>query len=100
MFYIILFTGEDRILKAFEYVHKDMNISLERIVAEPELLTCRQKRIMERHSFLIKLGRAQYDPKKPNYVSLKSLVTGSDSNFCVEIAKSSVQAYNAFLKSL
>lgn len=95
-----MFVGEDRILKAFEYLHKDMNISLERIAAEPELLTCRRKRLMERHSFLSKLGRAQYDPKKPNYIALTTLVSGSDSDFCVEVAKSSVQAYNAFLKSL
>ncbi|XP_018574305.1 transcription termination factor 3, mitochondrial [Anoplophora glabripennis] len=97
---LIYIKGRDRMLKSFEYLHRDMNIPSERIVEEPEILTCRQKRLIERHSFLSKLGRAQYDPKKPNYVALTSLVSGSDSDFCVDIAKSSVQAYNAFLKSL
>ncbi|KAJ8924905.1 hypothetical protein NQ315_001062 [Exocentrus adspersus] len=97
----IIFTkGQERILKTFEFVHKTMNIPLERILDEPGILMCRQKRVMERHMFLEKLGKVQYDPKKPNYVSLTTLVSGSDSYFCTEVAKSSVQAYNAFLKSL
>lgn len=77
-----------------------MGISLERLAETPSILTWRKRRLMERHMFLDKLGRAQYDPKKPNYVSLFALVTGDDATFATEIAKSSVHAYNAFLKTL
>ncbi|KAJ8953981.1 hypothetical protein NQ314_007174 [Rhamnusium bicolor] len=96
----ILMKGQHRILQAFEYLHRSMNIPLERIVEEPEILTCRKKRLMERHLFLVKLGRDQFDPKKPNYVALTTLVSETDSYFSTEIAKSSIQAYNAYLKSL
>lgn len=66
----------------------------------PKVLTSRKFRIQQRHLFLEKLGRAQYDPKKEHYVSLEKLVAGTDSEFCANVAKSSVQAYNTFLKSL
>lgn len=87
-------------MKAFEYLHKTMNISLERIVREPESLTCREVRLKERHSFLVKLGRAQYNPKEANYVSLKALISKTDAEFSTEIAKTSVEVYNTFLKTL
>lgn len=76
-----------------------MGIRLERIVETPAILTWRKRRLMERHMFLEQLGRAQYDPTKPNYVGLFTLVSGEDSHFCTEVAKSSVHAYNAFLKT-
>lgn len=76
-----------------------MKIPLERIVQEPEILSCRQIRLKERHLFLLKLNRAQYDPKKANYVSLKSLVSGTDAEFSTEIAKTSVDIFNTFLKT-
>lgn len=77
-----------------------MNIPHSRLVQECTVLNCREIRLKQRHLFLTKLGRAQYDPNKPNYVSLKTLVTGTDSYFCTEVAKSSVKAFNIFLKSL
>lgn len=77
-----------------------MNIPHDRIVQESTVLHCREIRLKQRHLFLTKLGRAQYDPKKPNYISLKSLVTGTDAFFCTDVAKSSVKAFNIFLKSL
>lgn len=77
-----------------------MNIPLERIVEVPQVLTCRYFKVEQRDLFLKKLGRAQYNPKEPNYVSLVALVSGLDSDFAVNIAKSSVQTFNMFLKSL
>ncbi|KAK4879595.1 hypothetical protein RN001_007741 [Aquatica leii] len=88
------------LLKTFEYVHKDMGIPIERIVDMPEVLFCRLFRLKQRHLFLKSLGRAMYDAKKPNYVSLRTLVSGSDVNFCDNVAKSSIQTFNAFLKTL
>lgn len=88
------------LLKTFEFLHKKMNIPIERIVEVPEILTCRVFRMRQRHLFLDTLGRAQYNPRKPNYVALIELVSGSDVDFCRDVAKSSVQDFNVFLKSL
>nr|CAH7719697.1 unnamed protein product [Callosobruchus chinensis] len=96
----IFMNGQNRLLKTFDYLHNTMKIAIETIVETPEILTCRQSRLMPRHLFLEKLGRTQYNPKKPNYIPLTSLVAESDSNFATELAKSSVAAYNEFLKSL
>lgn len=77
-----------------------MQVPLERILQEPKILTCRETRLHPRYLFLEKLGRVQLDPKKPNYVSLIALVSGSDADFATEVAGSSIQEYNIFLKSL
>ncbi|RZC36136.1 mTERF domain-containing protein 1, mitochondrial [Asbolus verrucosus] len=92
--------NQNNILKTFEYVHKKMNIPLETIVQMPQVLTCREFRIKQRHMFLEKLNKIQFDPKKPNYISLTTLVSGNDSHFASEIAGSTIQAFNAFLKSI
>nr|CAI5820771.1 unnamed protein product [Callosobruchus analis] len=96
----IFMNGQQRLLKTFDYLHNTMKIAIETIIETPEILTCRQSRLMQRHLFLEKLGRTQYNPKKPNYIALTSLVADTDSNFATELAKSSVIAYNEFLKSL
>lgn len=77
-----------------------MNIPHNRIVQECGILGCRESRLKQRHLFLEKIGKAQYDPNKPNYVSLTSLISGTDGVFCSEVAKSSVDIFNMFLKSL
>lgn len=77
-----------------------MNIQHEFIVEMPEVLLCRKSRLQQRHQFLTKLGRAQYDPKKANYIALDKLIEGTDTEFCTNVAKSTVQSFNVFLKSL
>lgn len=77
-----------------------MKIPLEMIIQLPGVLTCRDFKLKQRHTFLEKLQKNQYNPKLPNYISILSLVSGSDADFCTQIAKSSTQAYNTFLKSL
>ncbi|KAL3280976.1 hypothetical protein HHI36_004201 [Cryptolaemus montrouzieri] len=96
----IFMSSQYKLLKTFEYLHKTMQIPLEDIVKLPGSLSCREHRLKERYLFLKKLNRVQFDSKKPNYVSLLSIVSGSDSHFATEIAKSSIQAYNEFLKTL
>jgi len=49
--------------------------------------------------FLMEMKRAQYDPNKPMYVSAKDLISGTDVEFCRNIAKTSIQIYNEFLKT-
>lgn len=50
--------------------------------------------------FLTFLGRAQYDPAQPSYISLDQLVSVPDEVFCTEIAKASIQDFEKFLKTL
>uniref|UniRef100_A0A6P7FQ46 Transcription termination factor 3, mitochondrial n=1 Tax=Diabrotica virgifera virgifera TaxID=50390 RepID=A0A6P7FQ46_DIAVI len=96
----LLKSAQDKLLSTFEYLHNTMKIPLEIITIFPEVLNCRVKRLKERHLFLARLKRDLYNPKEPNYVALKTLVSGTDSYFCTEVAQSSVQVYNEFLKSL
>lgn len=77
-----------------------MSIEPKQIIQDPGILLCRFNRLRQRHRFLQKLGRDQFNPLKPNYVSLNSLVHASDSEFSTDIAKSSIQIFNMFLKSI
>ncbi|KAI5737818.1 hypothetical protein M8J76_017104 [Diaphorina citri] len=88
------------VVKTFNYVHSDMKVPHERILEFPNILTSRRFRIENRHSYLKSLGRDQYDPCKENYVSMKSLVSGTDAEFCANVAKTTPETYNLFLKSL
>lgn len=77
-----------------------MQISNEKIVQEPECLLTREFRLKQRHQFLTYLGKAQYDPTKDLYVSLKSLVVGTDLEFVLNVAKTSIDVYDSFLRTL
>lgn len=91
---------QDRLLNTFEYLHQEMKIPIETVAKTPGILTCRKQILQERYTFLKKMNRVQFNPKEPNFVSLLDLVSNTDAHFAVEIAKSSVQTYNEFLKTL
>lgn len=76
-----------------------MQLQHDFIVQMPQVLLCRKTRLEHRHSFLVEIKKAQYDPSKPMYVSPLALVSGTDTDFCRDIAKTSIEAYNAFLKT-
>lgn len=61
---------------------------------------CRNFRVKQRHTFLERLGRAQYDPKKENFVPIMALVEDTDIEFCKNYAKCNVSDFNIFLKTL
>lgn len=92
--------SKHHLLQRFNYVHNTMNISHDRIVLEPQVMTSRLFRIQQRHEYLKYLNRAQYDPTKPNYISLLKLISGTDSDFCLNIAKTSVEMFNSYLKTV
>ncbi|VVC24613.1 Transcription termination factor, mitochondrial/chloroplastic [Cinara cedri] len=92
--------SKNHLLQRFDYIHNTMNINHDRIVLEPQVLSCRLFRIKQRHEYLKYLNRVQYDPTKPNYVSLLKLVSGTDSEFCLNIAKTSVEMFNSYLKTI
>ncbi|VDO97731.1 unnamed protein product [Soboliphyme baturini] len=96
-----LFITDKRFLVAtFDYVHNSLGFSHEEILKWPRVLRERKSRIQERHEFLRKIGRAQYDPMKPNFVSLNALMNDRDRDFCFTVAKVPVSVYNEFLKTL
>ncbi|XP_004641351.1 LOW QUALITY PROTEIN: transcription termination factor 3, mitochondrial [Octodon degus] len=84
----------------FDYVHNVMNIPHHIIVKFPQVFNTKLLKVKERHLFLAYLGRAQYDPAKPNYISLDKLVSVPDAVFCEEIANASVRDFEKFLKTL
>lgn len=88
------------LLERFNYIHNIMKISHEHIKRNASILTYRNYIVKQRHLFLQKLGRAQYDPKKENFVPIIGLCNGTDVEFCKTYAKSNVDNFNNFLKTL
>lgn len=83
----------------FDIVHNAMKISHQRIVEFPGVFLKRTFLLRERHEYLVHLNRAQYDPTKPNFVSLEDIATTTDQVFCEMCAKTSIDKYNEFLKT-
>ncbi|EDM16440.1 MTERF domain containing 1, isoform CRA_a [Rattus norvegicus] len=96
----MLTANKRKLTETFDYVHNVMNIPHHIIVKFPQVFNTRVFKIKERHLFLAYLGKAQYDPAKPNYVSLDKFVSFPDEVFCKEIAKASVNDFEKFLKTL
>ncbi|XP_051826848.1 transcription termination factor 3, mitochondrial [Antechinus flavipes] len=96
----ILTASKKKLTETFDYVHNVMNIPHHIIVKFPQVFNSKVLKIKERHSFLNYLGRAQYDPQKPNYISLDKLVSLPDEVFCKEIAKASLEDFEMFLKTV
>lgn len=91
--------AKTEVIKTFDYLHNQMQISHTSISREPNVLICRKSRLERRHRFLVELKRNQYDPTKPLYVSLLNLISGNDFDFCEKVAKVSIYTYNNFLKT-
>ncbi|XP_066157049.1 transcription termination factor 3, mitochondrial [Euwallacea fornicatus] len=96
----ILMNGQHRLLQTFEYLNNKMDIPYECLLNFPGALSCRATRLKQRHQFLVKLRRDQFNPRKPNYISLDSMVKGTDMHFAIEVAKSTIEEFNLFLKTL
>lgn len=86
-------------MDSFDYLHNTMKLSHITIASQADVLTTRKSRIKNRHEFLVELKKAQYDPKKPGYIAPKTMVVGSDADFCINVAKCAVDTYNLFLKT-
>lgn len=66
----------------------------------PQVLNTKYLRIRERHMFLEYLGKAQYDPNLPNYISLDRLVSLPDETFCTMLALATLEDFYLFQKTL
>ncbi|XP_049709751.1 transcription termination factor 3, mitochondrial [Elephas maximus indicus] len=96
----MLTANKRKLTEMFDYVHNMMSVPHHIIVRFPQVFNTKLFKVKERHLFLTYLGRAQYDPAKPNYIPLDRLVSIPDEIFCEEIAKASVQDFQKFLKTL
>ncbi|KAM4706270.1 transcription termination factor 3, mitochondrial [Rhinophrynus dorsalis] len=96
----MLTANKKKLTETFDYVHNKMGIPHHLMVKFPQIFNTKLLRVKERHLFLTFLGRANYDPTQPNYISLDKLASVPDEVFCLEVAKASVQDYERFLKTL
>jgi len=96
----LLKRDDSLVLRCFEILHCEAGIPHHVLAHFPTALTGNPLEVAERHQFLKCLGRAQYDPGKPQYVSPTALTEGSDLEFVEKVARSTIQLYNAFLKTL
>ncbi|XP_054724634.1 transcription termination factor 3, mitochondrial-like [Uloborus diversus] len=92
--------GPKELKERFDIVHNVMGIPQEEILRFPGVFLKRSFLLKQRHQYLVHLGRAQYDSLKPMYVSLSDIATTTDFEFCRECARTSVDQYNEFLKTL
>jgi len=100
MLYVSFAIDPTALWKRFDYLHNETKFSHEDIARCPEVLLVRESRLKNRIGFLKHIGKAQFDPEKPNYVSFKMVYSGEDSEFATKIAKCSVLEFNNYMKSL
>ena len=77
-----------------------MGLSHAYMVEFVHVLLSRPVRVKQRHEYLMYLHKAQYDPTKPNFISMKALTMGNDKEFVRDVAKTSTKHYYNFLKTL
>ncbi len=88
------------VVRAFDYLHNVVGLSHQMILSWPRVLRKNPHFLKERHEYLKHLQRDQYDPTKENFVSVKALGSGRSTQFCENVAKTSVRQFNDFLKTL
>ncbi|XP_053323621.1 transcription termination factor 3, mitochondrial [Spea bombifrons] len=96
----LLTSNKKKLTETFDYVHNKMGIPHHIIIKFPQVFNTNLLRLKERHQYLTFLGRAVYDPTQPNYVSLDKIASLPNDCFCDEVAKTSVQEFEHFLKTL
>ncbi|XP_051520367.1 transcription termination factor 3, mitochondrial [Myxocyprinus asiaticus] len=96
----VLIANKRKLTQIFDLVHNTMGVPHSLIAKFPQVLNAKFLRIKERHLFLEYLGRAQYQPSQPNYISLDRLVFLPDEIFCSEVALATLDDFERFQKTL
>uniref|UniRef100_UPI0037E98A3F transcription termination factor 3, mitochondrial n=1 Tax=Semicossyphus pulcher TaxID=241346 RepID=UPI0037E98A3F len=96
----VLTANKRKLTQIFDFVHNTMKVPHHLIAKFPQVLNAKFLRIRERHLFLEYLGRAQYDPTLPTYISLDRLVYLPDDTFCIELALATLDDFYLFQKTL
>ena len=84
----------------FEVLYHDMGYSREMIVHFAPSLNADLLLMKTRLKLLQKLGKAQVDPSKPNYVSPQAFALYNDEKFCKNVAKIPIELYNKFMQTV
>lgn len=95
----LLTRQKETILERFNILHNIMGVDHKIIAADPKVLYCREKRLLERHGFLKALKRDQYDPTQPGFVSLVAIANTTDDIFVTEVAKSTMEEFDNYAKN-
>ncbi|XP_047461200.1 transcription termination factor 3, mitochondrial [Mugil cephalus] len=96
----VLTANKRKLTQIFDYLHNTMKVPHYLITKFPQVLNSKYLRLRERHLFLEYLGKAQYDPTLPNYISLDRLVSLPDETFCTELASATLEDFYMFQKTL
>ncbi|KTG45699.1 hypothetical protein cypCar_00000678 [Cyprinus carpio] len=96
----VLIANKRKLTQIFDFIHNTMDVPHSLIAKFPQVLNAKFLRIRERHLFLEYLGRAQYQPSQPNYISLDRLVFLPDEVFCSEVALATLEDFERFQKTL
>ncbi|CAL8293625.1 unnamed protein product [Merluccius merluccius] len=96
----VLTTNKKKLTQIFDYIHNTMKVPQHLIVKFPQVFNSRLLRYKERHQFLEYLGKAQYCPDQPNYVSLDRLASLPDEAFCTEVASATFDDFLMFQKTM
>ena len=84
----------------FDFLYNEMNISRQRLLDYPPILKQSFQQLRTRCLYLKYLKRHQFDPTKPNFVSLKDLGLKTNELFCQYVTKTSIKHYVNFMKTL
>uniref|UniRef100_A0A3Q3XLV7 Transcription termination factor 3, mitochondrial n=1 Tax=Mola mola TaxID=94237 RepID=A0A3Q3XLV7_MOLML len=96
----VLTANKRKLTQIFDFLHNTMKVPHHLIAKFPQVLNTKYLRIRERHMFLEYLGKAQYDPALPNYISLDRLVSLPDQDFCTMLALATLEDFYLFQKTL
>lgn len=100
MILISLFVGRFDLMERYDYITNVMKIDNQQLLMTPSILRSRFFIIKERHGFLRKIDRAQYNPKLPLYISLDELCKDSNEEFCLNLAKRPYEEFENYLRTL
>jgi mTERF domain-containing protein, mitochondrial len=98
-----LFTKECEKIKNNYYYLTDLMKTKDANIAEcPQILYMPLVQLRSRFSFLKHLNRNQFDPTKPNFVSLRDICDKKldDELFCKKVAKSTLEEFTNFLRTI
>jgi mTERF domain-containing protein len=93
---------KDRVMlhKNYDYLRREAGLTNQDMVRFPQILKMRHHLMRERHEYLRILGRDQFDPSKALYVPPSALEDSTDLEFCTKYAKTCLDDYHCYLKTL
>ena len=84
----------------FDFLFNEMQMPRSSFIQYPPILKQSFQQLRTRCLYLKYLKRQQFDPTKPNFIPLKDLCLKTNELFCHHVAKSSLQHYLNFMKTL